>query len=297
MRRLERLSRLAVLLALLGLVVPDASFRTAQLVLLQADTARGVSSDKAVIWLLALGSDARQGQPVLASRTDAIQLVGVNVHTGHATIIGVPRDSYVDIPGHGRDKINAAMVYGGPQLTAQVVNQLVGIRPDYVFVASFRGFMSMVHAVGGIDVRVRFEMRDLKEVFHPGTTHLDGLEALAFARIRKGLPRGDFSRSLNQATLLRAGLRQMRHRVGLPGKFEAAIYSFLRNVDTNVPPGELYRLGRAVLAVNPAHVRACVLSGTIGYAGTASVVLPNIGATRALAGKVRADATLTGPCH
>ena len=92
------------------------------------------------------------GQPVLCSRADAIQLVGINAETGHATIIGIPRDSYVDIPGYGSNKINASMVYGGPQLMAQSVANMMGLTPDYVFTTSFWGVQNMIAAVGGVRV-------------------------------------------------------------------------------------------------------------------------------------------------
>jgi len=67
---------------------------------------------------------------VLRSRSDAIQLVGVDATTHRAVTIDIPRDSYVSIPGHGSDKINAAMVFGGPELTARAVTELTGIQPD-----------------------------------------------------------------------------------------------------------------------------------------------------------------------
>src|SRR3546814_1794468 len=102
-----------------------------------------------VICGLALGSDARRGQQVTRSRADAIQLVGINTRTGAATAIGVPRDSWVRIPGRGNDKINSAMVLGGPQLMARAVEGLVGIEPDYVMVTDFTGFRAMIDQIGG----------------------------------------------------------------------------------------------------------------------------------------------------
>ena len=78
------------------------------------------------------------------SRGDALQLVGMNTRTGAAAAIGIPRDSWVDIPGHGHDKINASLYFGGPQLLGQTVGNLVGIQPDYVFVTRFPYFIAMV---------------------------------------------------------------------------------------------------------------------------------------------------------
>ena len=111
--RVRRSLALMTILALTLVFLPDAGTPRIDATLVRVEGAQAVDAETDVVWILALGSDARPGQPVLSSRADAIQLVGINAETGHATIIGIPRDSYVDIPGYGRNKINAAMVYGG----------------------------------------------------------------------------------------------------------------------------------------------------------------------------------------
>jgi hypothetical protein len=113
---LRRGLTLLVVLTLLGLLVPNAGRAPTEVSLVKVEGASGLDTEPGVVWILALGSDARPGEPVLRSRSDAIQLVGMNPRTGDATVIGIPRDSYVAIPGFGQDKINSAMVYGGPQL-------------------------------------------------------------------------------------------------------------------------------------------------------------------------------------
>jgi LCP family protein required for cell wall assembly len=295
-KRAGRWAAYAALLGLLALFVPDAGHRQPQFELVKAETAEAVDAGSPVVWVLALGSDARPGEPVLGSRSDAIQLIGINSITGASTTIGIPRDSYVDIPGHGRDRINAAMVYGGPQLTAQTVANMVGIQPDYVFITSFRGLMNMVASIGGIRVRVRWDVTTPVSHYRPGMRTLDALEALDFARIRHGLPGGDFDRSLDQSSLLRGGLRRLLDRVRQQGGYESALYSFMRNVETDLSPAQLYRLGRAVLQAKPSLVRQCVVPGGTGYVGASSVVFPDVSAARSLAAKVRDDATLHGPC-
>ena len=87
--------------------------------------------------------------------------------------IGVPRDSWVDIPGYGIHKINAALYYGGPQLLGETVGNLIGIQPEYVFVTQFKYFQALVNAIGGVDVRnpVAFSDTYLKpEGFAPGAS-------------------------------------------------------------------------------------------------------------------------------
>lgn len=295
-RRVWRWSVFAALLAGLAVVVPDAAQSPARFALMRVSAVHGVDAADSVVWILALGSDARPGQPILGSRSDAIQLVGIDARTHRAVTIGVPRDSYVDIPGAGRDKINAAMVYGGPRATAAAVAGLTGITPDYVFVTSFRGLISMVGGINGIRAKVTYNMNDQGQVFRPGMHRFTGVEALAFARIRYGLPRGDFDRSMDQGQLLKGGLATVRGKLNRPGFVERALGLFARYTDTNLGPVELYRLARTVLEVNPARVRVCVLAGSTGTAGAASVVFPDVAATRALAADVRHDARVDSGC-
>jgi LCP family protein required for cell wall assembly len=286
----------ALLLGLLAMSVPEDVRPPAEFALVKVQGADGIDAADGVVWILALGSDARPGQPVLRSRSDAIQLVGINAGTHAGVTIGIPRDSYVDIPGHGQDKINAAMVYGGPQATAQAVEGLMGIRPDYVMVTSFPGLTKMVSGIHGIEAKVTYPMSDLGYRFSPGMHTFGGREALAFSRIRHGLPRGDFDRSMDQGQLLKGGLSTVLGKLDRPGFLERALGFMARYTDTNVGPVELYRLARTVTEVNPKNVRVCVLTGGTGYAGTASVVFPDLGSARALAADARNDARVDHGC-
>jgi LCP family protein required for cell wall assembly len=296
LRVVARLSTFAVLLALLGLVIPNDSKYPAQYALLKLDTVHGMDAADNVVWLLALGSDARPGEPYLGSRSDAIQLVGINAVTHHAVTIGIPRDSYVDIPGSGSDKINSAMVYGGPSLTAQTVAGLTGITPDYVFVTSFPGLKRMVGGIHGVRAKVTYNMDDQGQVFHPGMHTFTGREALAFARIRHGLPAGDFDRSMDQGQLLKGGLATVLGKLSRPGFFEHALGVFAKYADTNLNPVELYRLARTVMEVHASQVKVCVLQGSLGYVGSASVVMPYTSQIRSLVRDVRHDAEVDHGC-
>jgi polyisoprenyl-teichoic acid--peptidoglycan teichoic acid transferase len=301
-RRLARLRAvvpLALVLAFTALVVPSASVREAPASLVKVERAGNVDARAHVVWVLMLGSDAREGQPVLRSRADAIQLVGINTRTGAATAIGIPRDSYVTIPGHGRNKINSAMLFGGPQLMARAVADMVGITPDYVFTTSFWGFARMVTAIGGIEVNSRYAFSDpLKPAgYRVGRNKVNGIQALVFVRTRKAFPRGDFDRSANQQRALVGILRKVRSSSDRPGFMERGVLTVLKNLDTpNASPKELYRLAHAASRVQPAKLRTCVVNGSTGYVGAASVVFADIGQARRIANRARRDATLEGPC-
>jgi len=303
LRWARRVVVLAVVLAITALVVPPSAVReaTASLVKVEggrAESARGVDHEPHVLWILLLGSDARPGQSVVRSRADAIQLVGINTATGAATAIGIPRDSYVDIPGHGRNKINAALLYGGPQLMARSVGGMVGLRPDYVFTTGFHGFVKMVDEIGGVVVESEFAFPDavMPGGYRVGKNKLTGYQAMIFSRVRKYLPGGDFDRSANQQAMLLAILGKVRTNADKAGFMERRVLSAIKYLDTNLPPAELFRLAQAATRVSPKRFRTCVVGGGVGYAGAASVVFPDIAQARSIVDRARKDATLTGPC-
>lgn len=288
---------LGALVAASLLFVPDAAPQAPTAALVKVDTAEGVERPRDVVWVLALGSDARPGEPVLRMRADAIQLIGINLRTGRGSIIGIPRDSWVRIPGHGMDKINAAMQLGGPQLMARTVSGVVGVGPDYVFTASFDGFRAMVQNIGGITVHSRLAFTDphIPGRIRVGRNELNGFQALMFSRVRYRLPRGDFDRSANQQETLRGILRQVRSRQTEPGFMERGMFAVLRHLHTNASPRELYRLAHAAAVVEPRHLRGCVLRGRVGSVGAASVVFPDVAQARRLGNQARRDGTF-GRC-
>src|SRR5204863_9909274 len=191
--RATRLATLALILGVMALALPDASPKSTEFALVKVDQGDAVALNKNVISILAVGSDARPGADFIHTRGDAPQLVTINTKTHAASIIGVPRDSWVEIPGHGVDKINASLYYGGPQLMGDTVGNLIGVHPKYVFVTRFQYFSAMVRWLGGIDIRNPYFFSDdpLKRVgFKKGRIHLDGYDAMAYSRIRHTLPRG-----------------------------------------------------------------------------------------------------------
>lgn len=295
MRRLLRRTAVAGVLAATLLTVPDSAVQPTDSALVRVPRAQGVDLSPNVVWILALGSDARPGQPVLRSRADAIQLVGINTRTGAATSIGIPRDSWVPIRGHGSNRVNASMYFGGPQLMARSVGDLVGIEPDYVFTASFWGLRHMVDAIGGVTVSSRHAFSDPNlrpKGFRVGRNRVDGLGALAFSRIRKDLPAGDFDRSANQQRTLRAIHRKIRANAHKPGFVERGVLSVVKNLHTNLGPGELFEIAQAVAQVDPRRISGCVLGGSFGNVGGASIIFPATREARRYGDDARRDATI-----
>src|SRR3954453_12858554 len=294
-RRTLRLVTVGLVLAIAALVVPDSAVKTTEVALVKVEQANGVDLTPDVVWILAVGSDARPGEDMTRTRGDALQLVGMNTRTGAATAIGVPRDSWVPIPGHGYDKINASLYYGGPQLLGQTGGNLGGIQPDYVFITRFKFFQAMIKDIGRIDVNnpIAFDDTYLKpQGFRKGRIHLGGYDAMAFSRIRHNLLRGDFDRSANQQRVLKGIQAKIRERADRPGFIARGALSAMQNMATNASPAELYRLARAVAAIKPSKITNCVLQGGIGDIGGASVVLPYFDQAQELGNEAREDATL-----
>ena len=154
-------------------------------------------------------SGAATPDPVFGSgRSDVIMLGTIAEDGQSASIVSIPRDSWVDVPGRGKNKINAAYAFGGPPLLVQTVEQLTRVHVDHFAVIDFAGFAEMTDAVGGIDVNVgQASQRDGVSV-PAGRQHLDGRQALVYVRERKSLPGGDFDRVKRQQNALRAFVRQ-----------------------------------------------------------------------------------------
>lgn len=294
--RLSRRWALLLVLAVTAVVLPDPTPGTA-ITLVRVGSASGVDSD-GIVWVLALGSDARVGEPPLRSRADAIQLIGLDLRDGHGAVIGIPRDSWVSIPGHGAGRVNSALELGGPSLMASTVAGMTGVVPDYVVTTTFIGFKRMVRRIGGLTVHSRSAFTDdvMTGSITRGRNRLGPGEALFFGRARHYLPRGDFDRSANQQELLRGILRQVRARAEQPGFMERTVFTALRNLETDLPPAELYRLAHAAVSIRPGRLQGCVLDGSYGTVDGASIVFADLDQARRLAADARRDADFDGRC-
>ena len=296
--KLVRTVALVVVLAVTAFVVPTSAVQPTDVSLVKIRHAEGVAvGGEDVIWILAVGSDARPGEVMTRSRGDALQMVGINTRTGSATAIGVPRDSWVAIPGHGREKINSALYFAGPRGMAGAMRNLIGIEPDYVMVTRFPFFEDMVDDIGGITVTNPRRFQDpylKKEGFKQGRIHLDGYNAMAFSRIRKGLVGGDFDRSANQQRTLRGIHARIRSQADRPGFIERGVMAVMTHTDTNASPAELFEIAQAVAQVDPRRISTCVVRGRVGFVGAASVVFPDVAQARRLGREARQDAALRG---
>lgn len=173
--------------------------------------------------ILLIGTDRRSPVPTTGTaaaapswapgdqRSDALMLVHVDADRQGASVISLPRDSWVDIPGHGEAKLNAAFSYGGPSLTVATVERLTGVRVDHLAIVDWAGFVELTDAVGGVELSIAEPTYDpdRKIAWSAGRHSLTGEEALAYVRQRKGLPGGDLDRVRRQQAFMRAVAESM----------------------------------------------------------------------------------------
>jgi polyisoprenyl-teichoic acid--peptidoglycan teichoic acid transferase len=239
---------------------------------------------------LIIGSDVREGDP-RRGRGDSLHLLVVNAKTGAGTLIGIPRDSYVNIPGRGTDKINASLFFDGPESTVAAVKALSGIHIQYWALIEFSRFRKLVDTLGGVEVNVPYPMRDSfsGSDFKAGRTKMNGTQALAFSRDRHSARGGDFGRSENQGRLLLASLEKFREDAKSPLKLAKYLRAFDDLVESDVAIGELLELAAIGRTLSPDKIKNVVLPGRSGSAGGSSVVFVSPGD---LFKKVRDDGVL-----
>lgn len=166
-------------------------------------------SGRALNFLL-LGSDSRD-LAVDRGRSDTMMVLHLSADRLHAQLLSIPRDSYVPIPGHGSQKINAAYSYGGAPMTVSTIQDYMGITIDHVIIINFNNFVRLVDAVGGVTVNSPISWYDdsQKIYFKKGPTKLNSYDALHYVRSRHGMPNGDFDREANQQRVIRAILAKI----------------------------------------------------------------------------------------
>lgn len=225
--------------------------------------------------VLLIGSDARtsKGQRVDRSRADSLHIVGVD-GKGGGGILGIARDAYVPLSTGGMNKINAAMVFGGPQAELKTVRTVTGLPIEGYLLSGFGGVKKSIDALGGLPFVAPRDVVDKKGSgadVAKGKQHLTGKEVLAYARARHGVPDGDFGRSRNQGLVVLAGAALVR--LGGPTRLPATLARIAPQVQTNLSAAQVLTLAATILEIDPARVHNRVAKGGFGTtAGGASIV-------------------------
>ncbi len=258
-----------------------------------------VNVPKDLQFFLVIGSDARPGEDMTRTRADSIHIAAIDPKLKKGTILGFPRDSYVNIPGYGTRKINSALALGGPQLLARTLHDLTGFPISHYAVTGFDGFVRMTNALGGVDIYVPYDMDDRAYSganFKKGWHHMNGNQVLAFSRNRHSANGGDFGRSQNQGSVILDTLRKLRAQTSNESgirKWVKVLYSYAK-LDLSLE--DAVQLGVFARQIAPANLINVVTPGRATYAGGQSVVVLTDDAYR-LFRDIGADALADGREH
>ncbi|GAA3341182.1 LCP family protein [Curtobacterium pusillum] len=251
--------------------------------------------------ILLVGSDSRansdpDGDRAAGGRSDTLMLAHVPADRKAVYLMSIMRDSWVDVPGHGAAKINAAYSWGGVPLTVQTVEQLLDVRVDHVAEIDFAGFDGMTDALGGVTVQ---SSRDFTarggERFTQGANRLDGEQALVFVRERYAFADADHTRVKNQQAFMRGvadGLLS-KGTITNPGRiqdFVTATSKYL-SVDDGLTFQTLVGLGWSLRDVRPSDLRTFTVptaGGGTSPDGQSYVALNTI-AVQSLSQALRSD--------
>ncbi len=207
---------------------------------------RQVSAKKSINMLM-IGSDSRGSDQ---GRSDVIILAHISDDRSRVDLIHFPRDMYVSIPGHGKDKINAAYAYGGAPLLVETLQNLVDVPLEHVAIVDFEGFKAMTDAVGGVDVRVT----QASPGYPVGMMHMNGAQGLTFVRDRHDLSQGDISRGRRQEAFIKAVMLKGLSRDTLLNPIRLA--DFLTAATTNMTVDQDFDTGQMrSLALSMRNVR------------------------------------------
>lgn len=155
----------------------------------------------AAVNFVLLGVDKRDGD---RGRSDSLMVAHLTGDRKHLYLISFPRDMYVEIPGRGKDKINAAFAYGGSALTVSTLQNLLQLRMDHVGMIDMEGFVALTDVIGGVTINNPYGFTVDGQTFPAGPLELSGERALLFCRARYMLPNGDLDRARNQRLVLKA---------------------------------------------------------------------------------------------
>jgi LCP family protein required for cell wall assembly len=237
-------------------------------------------------WLIA-GSDSRGGltrqqenqlalgHDIGGSRSDTIMLLHMPANGTRPTLVSLPRDSYVPIPGHGYNKLNAAYAFGGPKLLIQTVQNVTGLRVDHFMSIGFGGLVGVVNDVGGVNLCLKAPMKDPKAGLNlkAGCQTLNGAQALGFVRTR-AFANGDLQREQDQRLLLKSLLSKMTSTGTLINPFAVIPAASGAASSVSVDSGtQLYQLVSVAFALRDPVTSQVPLRGFDNNTPVGSVVL------------------------
>lgn len=232
------------------------------------DSAVTIADDPVSILVLGVEEYATKGEN---GRTDSIILVTLNPHSKSMKMLSIPRDTRVEIVGKDKmDKINHAHVFGGTEMVIDTVENFLEVPIDYFIKVNFEGFIDIIDEIGGVTVDVPFDFSEdttkkgEKAYFKKGKMHLNGEEALAYARMRKQDPRGDFGRNERQKQVLKATIEQALTMSTL-FKVDKISEHLGENIQTNLKPLDILALQQKYSSINTSYIESLSFQGEDYY--------------------------------
>lgn len=252
------------------------------------------ANDKSVDVVL-MGSDSRDPANMRNNgRSDTLMILHLDADRRAAYVISFPRDMYVDIPGHGKNKINAAYSFGGPQLTVRTLESLTGARMDHVAQVDFGGFIDLTRTLGGVTITNTHPFSSHGFHYPKGQINLSGQRALWFVRERYSLPNGDLDRAANQRKVVQAILAKglSGSTISNPVKFNSFVSGIAKDVtvDSGLTSGTVRSLALS-LRLSPSDVKQlqAPINGFASVPGVGDVDVVNQTKLKALGTALRTD--------
>ncbi len=234
--------------------------------------------------VLVVGVDSRPGEGYL-SRTDSNILVGIQPSHLRVSLLSIPRDLSIEVPGYGLQHINTANMLGeekkkgsGPELLSAAISKSFGIQTERYVRMNFQGFVDIINAVGGVTITVDKTLVDyqyptanygtISVRFDPGTQHMDGERALIYARTRHA--DDDYQRANRQQQVIAA----LSVKLLNPLTWPAVVAALNRSVDTNLTVLDMAKIAPAVL-LNAGRFDRKVIDRSLITATAQGVAIPN----------------------
>lgn len=234
--------------------------------------------------VLVLGCDEREGESV--ARADVIIVATLRSDAKEVSMFSLPRDTRVAIEGHGHDKINHAMSYGGIPLVQSSVENLLGIEIDHYVKVNFDGFINVIDALGGVNVEVPTRMYKPLEAIDllPGYQTLDGADALAFVRWR-GDGTGDYGRIERQQQFI-AALSEKLKGMSLSQALDVAS-ALMDSIETDMSVKQMTSYGMNVLGMESINIKTYSFIGKELWLNGVNYVEPDMTAIADIVNKMQ----------
>jgi LCP family protein required for cell wall assembly len=232
---------------------------------------------------------------VISDNSDTLMLAHITANHSHIRVVSLPRDSWVRIPGHGMNKINAAYGLGGPRLTVRTVEQATGLTINDYLQVNFLGFVKVIDALGGVNICLPFAVNDSYTGLRlsAGRHHVDGITALKFARDRHSFALSDLARIGDQQQLLSSLFREASSTGTLANPFRLSRFLSALSAAIKVDRGfNLTELADDLRGIRPGDVTfTTVPLANINYITKTgeSALLWDHAAARALFASLRGD--------